>query len=483
VVNTTFVPRAGQPVLDERFVQDLAAYLKDDPGLTRAKHQGEQCHYCAQPIRLVGTTTRINATTGEVLSEYSSLSEPGGVVFKACGTRRATRCLSCSLVYKADARMLVRSGLVGGKGIDTSVATHPMVFATFTAPSYGPVHTSIGRCHVGAARRCLHGRPRNCGQRHDDADPLVGTPLCADCYDYEGAVAFNASCPELWRRTTITIMRELAKELGLSARVTQQRFRLSFAKVAEYQRRGLVHVHTLIRLDGRDDELTSLSDVTTSMIASAVRRAATRVAVSLDVNAGGDALREPHVTVRWGAQCEVHAVLDSGDATTLDASRVANYLAKYATKSADDSGALDRRLNSLDDLSTRQLSPHLATMAATAWRLGAKEGQARLRRWAHCLGFAGHFLTKSRRYSVTFKYLRAERRAWRIERTAMTRGNVNDGDLVTTFATWRWVASGWRTSAERWLASLGAKEAVIARELARETTVAALGLLVTVGAR
>jgi hypothetical protein len=34
---------------------------------------------------------------------------------------------------------------------------------------------------------------------------------------------------------------------------------------------------------------------------------------------------------------------------------------------------------------------------------------ARLRRWAHMLGFGGHFLTKARRYSITFQLLRDTR--------------------------------------------------------------------------
>ena len=55
-------------------------------------------------------------------------------------------------------------------------------------------------------------------------------------------------------------------------------------------------------------------------------------------------------------------------------------------------------------------------MIETAWRLGGLlqyEG-LNLRRWAHMLAFRGHFMTKSRAYSVTFTALRAERRIWRL---------------------------------------------------------------------
>jgi hypothetical protein len=50
-------------------------------------------------------------------------------------------------------------------------------------------------------------------------------------------------------------------------------------------------------------------------------------------------------------------------------------------------------------------------MITTAWQLGHRRatGQHRFRAWAHMLGYGGHFLTKSRRYSVTFGQLRQAR--------------------------------------------------------------------------
>jgi hypothetical protein len=56
-------------------------------------------------------------------------------------------------------------------------------------------------------------------------------------------------------------------------------------------------------------------------------------------------------------------------------------------------------------------------MMATAWRLGglAQYAYLRLRAWAHMLGFRGHFLTKARRYSVTFGALRTSRVRFRMK--------------------------------------------------------------------
>ncbi len=46
-----------------------------------------------------------------------------------------------------------------------------------------------------------------------------------------------------------------------------------------------------------------------------------------------------------------------------------------------------------------------------AWQLGRRDatGKHRFRAWAHMLGYGGHFLTNSRRYSVTFGQLRTAR--------------------------------------------------------------------------
>jgi len=71
---------------------------------------------------------------------YTTVHEPGGVLPVACKTRRASRCPPCAEAYHADTYQLIRAGLTGGKGIPATVAGHPCVFVTLTAPSFGPVH-------------------------------------------------------------------------------------------------------------------------------------------------------------------------------------------------------------------------------------------------------------------------------------------------------------------------------------------------------
>jgi Replication initiator protein, pSAM2 len=128
---------------------------------------------CSHPIQLRSRTDMIDLATGELAPLY-------GKATVACGNRRETVCPACSHVYKCDARQLVRAGLAGGKGIPGTITGHPCVFATLTAPSFGPVHSRRMRgktvlpCRPrrdAKARRCAHGRDISCPTRHAEADP------------------------------------------------------------------------------------------------------------------------------------------------------------------------------------------------------------------------------------------------------------------------------------------------------------------------
>jgi hypothetical protein len=464
---------------DDGVLKGVFARASNRESFERFSAQGESCGWCSHPIRLVGWQNRVDRSTGEILHTYSTDSEPDGVLLKACGTRRATRCPSCAATYGADARMLVRSGLSGGKGVPESVASHPTVFATFTAPSFGAVHgvRSTGGhhpCRPGVrGRRCSHGRPVACWQRHGPDDPILGEPLCADCYDYESAVLWNSLCPELWRRTTIAVKRSLARMVGVSTRQLPSLIRVSFAKVAEYQQRGAVHLHAVIRLDDADHDTNApLLKTDAATLAAAIRLAASTVTVPFPAGFSGVA--------RWGSQIDVrvitsrqqHVVLGGNDgrdgpkSPLAGARAVANYLAKYATKSTDAAGALDRRLREIEDLDIRGVTGHLRRLVETAWRLGERADLPRLRPWAHTLGFGGHWLTKSRCYSVTFAYLRAERQDWRIARQSGRTGNPSE---MATMGTWEWVGTGWQTRGDAWLAFISQKARAQSRLEARDT--------------
>jgi hypothetical protein len=176
---------------------------------------------------------------------------------------------------------LIRAGLTGGKGVPSRVATHPAIFVTLTAPSFGPVHArrdKDGKTLPCRPRRdggtCPHDRPVGCSERHSADDPRVGEPICPDCYDHTGSVLFNAHAPELWRRFTITLRRSLARLAGITQKDLAEQARISFAKVAEYQRRGVVHFHAVVRLDGSEGPGTLPPRwATADLLADAVRAA------------------------------------------------------------------------------------------------------------------------------------------------------------------------------------------------------------------
>ena len=137
------------------------------------------------------------------------------------------------------------------------------MFATLTAPSFGPVHARRMRgktvlpCRPrrdANARRCPHGRDISCPTRHVEADPRLGQPMCGDCYDYEAAVLFNAYAGDLWRRFITYLPRHLARLAGITQKALFAQVRIRFVKVAEYQARGVVHFHAVIRLDAPGED-------------------------------------------------------------------------------------------------------------------------------------------------------------------------------------------------------------------------------------
>ncbi|MFI9276041.1 replication initiator [Kitasatospora sp. NPDC052896] len=370
---------------------------------------------CARPIRMTGHRTRLNTATGQILEHLDTRHLPAGELLLRCGNRRTTRCPACSTLYRYDTYQLIAAGLRGGKTVPTTVATHPRVFATLTAPGFGPVHNQPGTA------------PCTCGTPHADDDPLLGTPLNPQRYDYTGAVLWNAHAPSLWARFTTHLRREIANAAGLTQRTLRHHATLSYAKVAEYQKRGQIHFHTVIRIDGPTGPVsTPPTWATTGLLDHAIRAAAKRTRVQhqrpseAEAGAGvtGRAQLPESTVFRFGRQIDVRPIrgTDFTDDAPVTDRHVAAYIAKYATKGAETTtGTLDRRLRFLAELAQHDLTDHARRMIHTAWHLGTQPQHThlRLRQWAHMLGFRGHFSTRTRHYSTTLTHLRAERTTWR----------------------------------------------------------------------
>lgn len=317
--------------------------------------------WCERPIRLLGQVHAVDRTSGEVRTGYSSRGEADGLLYIACGNRRASLCRPCSRRYAGDAFQLGAAGVRGGaKGVPSEVSTHPAVFLTLTAPSFGAVHSRLldkaghlRPCHPRDRATCPHARTLDCRQRHNVGDPVLGLALCPDCYDAAGARAWNRTAPKLWHYFTTYLPRDLGRPYGLTAAAVRRQLRVEYLKVAELQARGLIHFHALIRVDGPTDRATSPPPWCTAEALAVAATAAARRA-----RAGGH---------HFGNQLDAHPITGS------DSHRVPAYLAKYATKgSAGDFTAV---------------------------------------------GYPGHFLSKSRAFSTTFGALRGARAAHRRSRT------------------------------------------------------------------
>jgi len=411
---------------------------------------------CTNPIHLVGEATVVDTTTGEALFSYAS-DVYGGRLLTACGNRRATVCPSCSRLYRADTYQLIRAGLVGGKNVTESVSAHPRVFATLTAPSFGPVHTRRERAgRVRACRprrvgeRCPHGSPVGCHERHTEGEPRLGEPLCPRCYDYAGAVLWQAYAGQLWHRFALELRREIARRAGLSRTEFGDVARLSYAKVAEYQRRGMVHFHAVIRLDGPDGPALAPPGWTeTALLTDAVHAVVGRVRL---IATGADVVGTR--VLRFGEQVDVRPIAAFGAGEQLTSAAVAGYIAKYATKGAESAGAVDGRIHQARELVMLPVRAHVLRMISTCWWLGGLPPfePLGLRRWAHMLGYGGHFSTKSRHYSTTLTALRDARAEHRAEeqRTALgisTRSTVAVGQ-------WRYAGRGYSPEAALLAASV-----------------------------
>ncbi|MBB5110812.1 hypothetical protein FHU28_000651 [Micromonospora echinospora] len=525
---------------------------------------------CTRPIRLAGSLYTVEPATGRLLDARHTDAMPDAAIYKACGNRRATVCPSCAQTYQRDAYQLLRAGLIGGKGVPATVSRHPAVFPTFTAPSFGTVHARVVSRHTCTNRKrcdcrpdpcharrnaglCIHGRPAVCWARHEPADTVLGQPFCLDCYDHDHQVVWNLFSGMLWHRTKQAAERwlaQLARRRGIppvelvtpSGKIRKvPPVRLSHGKAAEFQARGAVHFHALVRLDGVDPYdpaavIPPPAGFTAADLDDAIRHAAAQV----DYTTPGHPDRPAGWRIVWGAQLDIRVITLTGHSEVTD-SMVAGYLAKYATKSTEATGHRSTRLDadSIGDYADPD-GDHTARLIDACWRIGRPthtpaplserprdlrprpgfvdrwdcpdcgthtrypacpvciahrqasldaestkpangNPYARLRRWAHMLGFGGHFLTKARRYSVTFQLLRDTRVTYRRSEDhdqgagepIRAVDHLDDTTLIVGTLTFAGV--GWHTTGDALLANTAAALARARHAAGREELAHELG--------
>jgi hypothetical protein len=442
---------------------------------------------CTRPIRLRGISHVVDTTTGEVRSSRSTADMPDGVVYKACGNRRASVCPSCADTYRADTYHLVLAGLVGGKTVPDTVSRHVAAFVTFTAPSFGLVHSRWAKkgqpAKVCRPRRhpqiCPHGVDLRCFHKHHENERALGQPLCLDCYDHTGQVVWNVMAGELWRRTTDKIK----TALDTWAETHGTKVRVSYAKVAELQARGVAHFHALIRLDGIDPDnpehvVAPCEHATHALLEHVI----TRAVQSTTFHSLPHPDNRHGWPIGWGEQLDFRPVRLAADGAVTE-TQVAGYLAKYATKSTEDAGHTSARITPDTIRCYTAPDTHVSRLIRACWRLGRRGcdldptqaaknsgrfSYRRLRRWAHMLGFGGHFSTKSRRYSTTLRALREARTTWRREHHRTTEHLEAEPETTLIVANFAYADTGWHTTGDALLANTAAAKAREHRAVARQ---------------
>ena len=313
-----------------------------------------------------------------------------------------------------------------------------------------------------------------CHRIHHADEKKLGVPLCLDCYDHTHQVVWNHAAGELWRRTRITLDRAItrtAKQRGIDPTTV----RISYGKVAEMQRRGVVHFHAIIRLDGVDPTnpdavLPPPQGLGLPELVAAIEHAAAQTRFTTPAHP-----ERPVAGRCVGAPSSTSDPVRVGGDREITDEMVAGYLAKYATKSTEAAGHVSRRLTrETIEVYANPQGTHVERLIDACWRLGGyvpglpllaqpDRPYAGLRRWAHMLGFGGHFLTKSRRYSLTFRILRDNRVIYR--RSVEEDLDIEHQDQTTLLvATLRYAGAGWRTTGDALLANTAA---ALARERRR----------------
>ena len=206
------------------------------------------------------------------------------------------------------------------------------------------------------------------------------------------------------------------------------------------------------------------------------RRATTRKAArTIAYHSPAHPARPAGWTVTWGTEIDVR-VITFQRAGALNDLAVASYLAKYSTKGTEPAGHASARITAETiDLYSRADGNHAERLIAACWNLGAEPGYSSLRRWAHMLGFGGHFLTKARRYSIGFAALRQARICYRRSQDTgpdhgpiRTADHTDDEETVLTVGTFTYAGTGWKTTGDALLANTAADQARKRRQAGRD---------------
>ena len=207
---------------------------------------------------------------------------------------------------------------------------------------------------------------------------------------------------ELWRASPSTSAARSPPAPASPRRALKETARVSFGKVAEYQKRGAVHFHAVIRLDGPDGPDTPPPSWATVELLDRrdPRRRRPRRTRPVTVPAAGGPAR-PHPALGHPARRPAHRRLRRRRRHHRTGRRLLRRQVRHQ-------GRRDHRHPRPPHRQLAEARPllgvpdHTRRLIAACLDLRRRSTRTgRLRAWAHMLGFRGHFSTKSRRYSTT----------------------------------------------------------------------------------
>ena len=227
------------------------------------------------------------------------------------------------LRLRRDTYHLIRAGLRGGKGTSpTPSATTPASSPPSPPPASAPSTTAPTDAAAAAAAPAT---PTTTRPRHRRSTRRPTTTRARSCGTPTPAPCGTASPPTCAARSP---------PAPDSPNATfREHARVSFAKVAEYQKRGAVHFHAVIRLDGPDGPDTPPPAwATADLLTDAIRPPPPRVHRR---HRARPPTASPH-DLRAGAASSTSARSDAASAAAPShRPAVAAYIAKYATKGAE----------------------------------------------------------------------------------------------------------------------------------------------------
>lgn len=365
---------------------------------------------CQRPVRKVG------------------LAEDGRTVnvLMRCGTRLRRQCPPCAALYRGDLRAVLFEGLRAA--VD---AGETLVLLTLTAPSFGRVHrvskSELWRPGGSGSWTCP------CGITHGPTDAVGGTPVEADRYDYLGQVRWNYHAGALWSRTAD----EVGRRTGLTRIDSRGEVRPSrplYAGVAEWQARGAIHLHVVLRFPF-GTELGVYSDRQGRPRAAVVEDAAHAVGAYTGPRRTGDRLA-------WGKQVRADVIRSERGAF-----RSAGYLAKVVGYAAKDVGADALGVEKSDGMGQIARTGHHARLRAAADLYGMRlrkdgAGAESVRRMSRAWGWRGNISRRARSWSeLSLTVARARRAAFIAEQRGHSDGSES--------SIW-WLPGAWTEPRDDW---------------------------------